>query len=288
MANYSKEDLVALARREATSAGLSPDMVPVFLGLIEQESNWRPGITGPNTKYGTAKGLTQMIDSTAKSLGVTDPYDPVQSLRGGARYFKQQLDRFGDVGLALAAYNWGPTNVKNMIDNPRGMRVPKETASYVPGVLGLAAKFGSQLAPSTATMAFFPGSSKVIKDNVGRSVALRTGEGGAADYQAALKSGMAPSGKKLGIETPPATPPLAGENLPLGAEAASTPPTMAGELPTMASVMQPPSKISSTSALTNVKSMDDYLKQQFGPLATAADPFPKGFDQKLMRVIEQA
>lgn len=299
--SHSRENLVAVARREARSAGISDEHIPIFLGLIEQESGFRPGAVGPKTRYGTAKGLTQMIDATAASMGVKDPFDPVQSLRGGARYFKQQLDRYGDVGLALAAYNWGPGNVNKLVNDPRSVRVPSETQNYVPGVLNFARKYGSQLAPSTATLAFFPGSSKVVKSAVDDSVSLRTGGGGVAGVQSALSLGKTPSGSRLGapnVTAPPSsTPSLAGEGIPLGAEGAQPPQTMASAEPNLATtkgveqVLQPPGMApppSSKVAVRNVQSMDQYLKQQFGPLATAADPFPKGYDQKLMRVIEQA
>lgn len=275
MSSYNRDDLVALARREATAAGLGADVVPVFLGLVQQESNWNPRAVSS----AGAQGLGQLMPGTAKDLGVTDVFDPVQNLRGAARYLKQQLDRFGDVGLALAAYNWGPGRVRKMVDNPRAVRVPKETQNYVPGVLGHAQKFGSQVAPSTATLAFFPGSSDVIKSTVDAGVSMRTGEGGAADLASKIRTGKAPSGKDL--SAPPPAPPVAGD-VPVGE---SLPP-MAGDLPTMASVMQRPK--GGENAVQNVKSMDDYLRQQFGPMATVADPFPKGYDQKLMRVIEQA
>jgi hypothetical protein len=279
MSNISKENLIALARREAVNAGLTPDLVPVFLGLVEQESSWNPRAIGPETRlYGKAKGLSQLIDATAKSLGVTDPFDPVQNLRGGARYFKQQMDRFGDVGLALAAYNWGPTNVKKMLDNPRGMRVPSETQNYVPKVLGNASRFGSDLAPTNATLAFFPGSGDVMKKSVETGVGLKLGQGGAADIGEQIKIGRSPSGRDL--SAPPAAPAIAGDTMP-GELPPGVGAPMAGDLPTMA-------QVTSTKAVQNVKSLDEYLKQQFGPMAAVADPFPKGYDQKLMNLIDQA
>ena len=52
------------------------------------------------------------MPGTAKLLGVTDAFDPHQNLNGAARYFTQQLARFKDVRLALAAYNAGPHRVQ--------------------------------------------------------------------------------------------------------------------------------------------------------------------------------
>ena len=54
----------------------------------------------------------QLMPQTAASLGVTDPYDAAQNVRGGTRYLRGLLDRFGDVELAVAAYNAGPAAVE--------------------------------------------------------------------------------------------------------------------------------------------------------------------------------
>ena len=74
----------------------------------------------------------QLMPGTARGLGVTDPYDPLQSLRGGAKYLRQQLDRFGgDYSKAIAAYNAGPGAVQKY----GGIPPYAETQAYVPRVL---------------------------------------------------------------------------------------------------------------------------------------------------------
>ncbi|MEO1219995.1 MAG: lytic transglycosylase domain-containing protein, partial [Pseudomonadota bacterium] len=69
---------------------------------------------------------------TARYLGV-DPDDPMQNLEGGARYLREQLDRFdGDLEKALAAYNAGPGRVERAGGIPR----IRETQNYVAAILG--------------------------------------------------------------------------------------------------------------------------------------------------------
>lgn len=109
----------------ATKYGIDPALLA---GLVKQESGFNPNATSG----AGAKGLTQLMPATARSLGVTDPTDPAQALDGGAKYLKQQLDRFhGDERLALAAYNAGPGAVQRF----GGVPPYAETKAYVEKVL---------------------------------------------------------------------------------------------------------------------------------------------------------
>ena len=85
-----------------------------------------------------AKGLMQLMPETARSLGVVDVLDPTQNVDGGAKYLKQQIDDHGDLSLALAAYNAGPTAVSRH----GGIPPYKETKNYVRRVLDLYRKAG--------------------------------------------------------------------------------------------------------------------------------------------------
>lgn len=100
--------------------------VGLFDALVSQESRYNLSALSPKG----AMGLTQLMPGTARSLGVLDPWQPVDNLRGGARYLRQQLDEFGRVDLALAAYNAGPGRVR-----ARGQIPPiAETIGYVAAV----------------------------------------------------------------------------------------------------------------------------------------------------------
>lgn len=84
-----------------------------------------------------ATGLLQLMPQTAAHLGV-DPTDPADNARGGARYLRQQLDRFGRVDLALAAYNAGP----GAVQRHGGIPPYAETQAYVRRVLERAQMLG--------------------------------------------------------------------------------------------------------------------------------------------------
>jgi len=120
---------------EITSAAKKYGVDPALLaGLVKAESNFNP-----RAQSGVgAKGLTQLMDATARGLGVGDSFDVRQSLDGGARFLGGLLKQFhGDESLALAAYNAGPGAVQKY----GGIPPYQETQRYVPKVLGFATQF---------------------------------------------------------------------------------------------------------------------------------------------------
>ncbi|OJW59415.1 MAG: transglycosylase [Sphingomonadales bacterium 63-6] len=115
----------AKVRELARRFDLSPALIEA---LVWQESRWHAGAVSPKG----ARGLAQLMPGTARELSV-DASDPFANLEGGARYLREQLDRFdGDLEKALAAYNAGPGRV----ESAGGVPNIRETKAYVAAIMG--------------------------------------------------------------------------------------------------------------------------------------------------------
>ncbi len=114
--------------REIRAAARAAGIHPWLLGaLVQAESGFDPRA---RSRAGAA-GLTQLMPAAAADHGVEDVWDPEQNLLGGARHLRMLLDRFGDVVLALAAYNAGAATVERAGGVPRY----RETRGFIRRVL---------------------------------------------------------------------------------------------------------------------------------------------------------
>ena len=109
----------------------------LILRIIHVESS------GNHNSYSNkgAIGFMGLMPITAKEMGV-NPRDPVQNIYGGTKYLRRQIEKYGDLKMALAAYNWGPANVDSVVkadgENWLGSRsIPNETRGYLRKILGV-------------------------------------------------------------------------------------------------------------------------------------------------------
>jgi soluble lytic murein transglycosylase-like protein len=106
--------------REALKHSLRPELVAA---MVHTESDFRPTLVS----HKSAQGLMQIVPSTARLLGIADPFDPEQNIAAGTKYFRYLLDRFDSETMALAAYNAGEGNVERF----GGVPPFPETKSYI-------------------------------------------------------------------------------------------------------------------------------------------------------------
>lgn len=126
---------IGIIEDAAKSKNVDPRLVAA---LFWWESGFNPQICSPGVG---ACGLGQLMPKTAAGLGVTDRSDPYQNAQASARYIRIQLNRFGRLDYALAAYNAGPGAVTRY----GGLPPYPETIRYVPGVTAKFVRLGGKV-----------------------------------------------------------------------------------------------------------------------------------------------
>lgn len=128
MRNIPVANIRQMILKAAKENNIRPELLEA---VVQVESGYNPDAVSSKG----ASGLMQLMPATAQALGVSDPFDPEQNLMGGAKYLRQQLDRFnGDEKKALAAYNAGPGAVTRY----NGIPPYPETQRYVTKILSFA------------------------------------------------------------------------------------------------------------------------------------------------------
>lgn len=147
----AKEQSTAAAAQTSTcdliesSAGATGLPVAYFTRLIWKESSFRATAVSPVG----AQGIAQFMPGTAAERGLADPFDPIQAIPASARLLKSLVRRFGNLGLAVAAYNSGPRRVEEWLAGTGGL--PRETRRYVAAVTGRTAEEWRDLSEEPAS-----------------------------------------------------------------------------------------------------------------------------------------
>ena len=182
-----EEMIVATAQKYAghpglARAGLNPVEFRIwFQSLVKQESGFSIGARSPVGAF----GLTQVMPDTAKDLGIYPAYydDPMLQLEGGARYFLTQLNKFGSVPLALAAYNAGPGNVTKY----GGIPPFEETQNYVIRITGFFNAYAGKITGVDQVGTFDPRDMAIAEASNTADAGLHYGMAASIEIEASLK-----------------------------------------------------------------------------------------------------
>ena len=125
---YRSQEEICDALTEAARSNDLP--APFFIRLLFQESGFRPGVISS----AGALGIAQFMPETAADRGLDNPFDPLQAIPESARLLRDLSRRFGNLGLAAAAYNGGPKRVEDWL--AKKGKLPQETQHYVKTITG--------------------------------------------------------------------------------------------------------------------------------------------------------
>ncbi|MGH6797299.1 MAG: lytic transglycosylase domain-containing protein [Roseiarcus sp.] len=119
--------LCGIVEASAKAEGLPGDF---FTKLIWRESSFRPTAVSP----AGAQGMAQFMPQTASERGLVDPFDPASAIPASAKFLGELKRRFGNLGLAAAAYNAGETALAGWLADKGPL--PFETQDYVLAITG--------------------------------------------------------------------------------------------------------------------------------------------------------
>lgn len=152
---YRERDYIEQIIYDVSNTYQFPELL--LQAIIYAESNFNPDCIGPDTYYGNAHGLMQLLPSTAEALGVTDIFNPYQNVDAGTRYMIELMEIYSDevyydhlgnivtpYEMAIIAYNWGYGNLNNhlamhgvvVIDEDSEYGIPAETYHYLMKIRG--------------------------------------------------------------------------------------------------------------------------------------------------------
>jgi hypothetical protein len=114
----------------AESAHSNDLPLPFFIRLLFQESGFKPDVV---SRAG-AQGIAQFMPETAATVGLNNPFDPIEAIAASARLLGDLVRRFGNPGLAAAAYNAGPRRIQDWL--AKNGKLPEETQHYVKTITG--------------------------------------------------------------------------------------------------------------------------------------------------------
>ncbi len=117
--------------------------IPFFIHLLFQESGFRAGVVSS----AGAQGIAQFMPETATIVGLDNPFDPLEAIPASARLLRNLMQKFGNLGLAAAAYNAGARRVQDWLDK-KG-KLPDETLHYVKTITGRPAESWTDAKPGS-------------------------------------------------------------------------------------------------------------------------------------------
>ena len=150
-----RPEMVPLGFGETIQKAAEKENIPpaILAGLLHQETHYIPKyVYGTKKSSAGAIGIGQFMPRTAEQMGV-DPYDPISSIYGAAKYLRHLMDNYGfDLRTAIYAYNAGPGTIQKF-----GIGATAENAKYYDGVIEYSARYGNKSAfrdPSMIRPAF--------------------------------------------------------------------------------------------------------------------------------------